>query len=141
MYGRYRLYSKDSSGQQAPDCADVHCRPAAAPVPEDIGFLEVERTCQPYGLANAEHHQLLRSVFAGFSGVDVALRTDDTTPPPTTWKQWRTPCQPIDLAESVDLTTDWDLVSRRGWLTWLRDAMPLPLDPGLLDLELGVLSA
>ncbi|MFV0405380.1 MAG: hypothetical protein ACK5LN_00920, partial [Propioniciclava sp.] len=40
-----------------------------------------------------------------------------------------------------DLTTDWDLVSRRGWLTWLRDAMPLPLDPGLLDLELGVLSA
>lgn len=125
VYHRYRLALKPRGNARSwcghPDCTAPWQRPTADP-----GADEVARACQPYGLAQPAHRQLLRSVHAGF-GTDVPDAPRD-------WRAVLTPCSAVD----VEAATDEVIVNAAvgAWASWRRGTLGR-----LLADELGDLAA
>lgn len=96
VYDRYSLHFSTAAGYTPRECVDSTCRTSARFAQSDLATAEVDRACEPWGLAHPHHRQVLRSVASG-------LAADPQSPgEPTTWAEFRTPCRPIDLTGTTD---------------------------------------
>lgn len=96
VYARYGLHYSRAAAYAPRECVDPACRDAPRLDPVDPAPVEVDRACEPWGLAFQQHHQVLRSIASGLAA------DPDACPEPLSWVEFRTPCRPIDLTGTTD---------------------------------------
>lgn len=93
VHSRYRLALKPRGRPRAKVCDNADCLEPGRRA-DDPGQAEVERACQPWGLAEAAHRQLLLSIHAGIGASGYSGAGD--------WRSSLTPCSPVDVHHPVD---------------------------------------